>query len=141
MVFKGKIGVWFWLVLISGNLALIYGFFDQELEGWDIWWLIFTGFLLNIICVPMVVRNYVQIDGEKLLFVLGFYKDYMKIEDIAEIYRTHNPIAAGALSLDRVVIKAKRQEWMVSVHGREQLFHELKLRNPKIQIRKPGIHG
>lgn len=141
MVFKGKIGVWFWLVLIGGNLVLIYGFFDQELEGWDIWWLIFTGFLLNIICVPMVVRNYVQIDGEKLLFVLGFYKDYMKIEDIAEVYRTHNPIAAGALSLDRVVIKAKRQEWMVSVHGREQLFHELKLRNPKIQIRKPGIHG
>lgn len=141
MVFKGKIGVWFWLVLISGNFVLIYGFFDQELEGWDIWWLIFTGFLLNIICVPMVVRNYVQIDGEKLLFVLGFYKDYMKIEDIAEIYRTHNPIAAGALSLDRVVIKAKRQEWMVSVHGREQLFHELKLRNPKIQIRKSGIHG
>lgn len=141
MVFKGKIGVWFWLVLIGGNLVLIYGFFDQELEGWDIWWLIFTGFLLNIICVPMVVRNYVQIDGEKLLFVLGFYKDYMKIEDIAEVYRTHNPIAAGALSLDRVVIRAKRQEWMVSVHSREQLFHELKLRNPKIQIRKSGIRG
>lgn len=120
---------------------LIYGFFDQGLAGRDIGWLIFAGFLMNIICVPMVVRNYVQIDGEKLLFVLGFYKDYLKIEDITEVYRTHNPIAAGALSLDRVVIRARRQEWMVAVHGREQLFHELKLRNPKIQIRKSGFHG
>ena len=45
----------------------------------------------------MVLWNYVQIDGEKLLFVLGFCKDSMKVEDITEVYKTHNPIAAGAL--------------------------------------------
>ncbi|WP_243127628.1 PH domain-containing protein [Schaedlerella arabinosiphila] len=134
MVFKGKIGVWFWLVLIGGNLVAAYACFHEQLKVGEVLGVFFTFLLLNIICVPMVLWNYVQIDGEKLLFVLGFCKDSMKVEDIMEVYKTHNPIAAGALSLDRVCIRAKRQEWIVSVQDKEQLFHELKRRNPKIQI-------
>ncbi|EOS40630.1 hypothetical protein C808_00685 [Lachnospiraceae bacterium M18-1] len=141
MIFKGKIGVWFWLLLIGVNITLICGGIHEELKDGEMLELFFAFFLINIICVPMVIRNYVQIDGEKLIFVLGFCKDYMKIEDITEVYRTHNPIAAGALSLDRVVIKAKRQEWVISIHGKEQLFHELKVRNLKIQIRKSTAPG
>lgn len=141
MIFKGKIGVWFWLLLIGGNIALICGGIYEKLNDGEMLDLFFVFFLINIICVPMVIRNYVQIDGEKLIFVLGFCKDYMKIEDITEVYRTHNPIAAGALSLDRIVIKAKRQEWIIAVLDKEQLFHELKWRNPKIQIRKSMAAG
>ena len=76
----------------------------------------------------------VREDG-KLTLVLGFGRDSMKIEDITEVYGTHNPIAAGALSLDRVVIRGKRQEMMISVCDKERLFHELKLRNPAILIK------
>lgn len=84
----------------------------------------------------MVIKNYVEIDDEKMTLVLGLCKDSIKIEDIIEVYRTHNPISAGALSLDRVVIKGRRQEMIISVCDKEQLFHELKQRNPKIQIRR-----
>ncbi len=141
MIFKGKIGVWFWLLLIGVNIAMVYEGIHEEMKGGEMLGLFFAFFLTNIICVPLVIRNYVQIDGEKLIFVLGFGRDYMKIEDITEVYRTHNPIAAGALSLDRIVIKAKRQEWIIAVHDKEQLFHELKRRNPKIQIRKSKSAG
>lgn len=134
MKIKGKIAVWFWLILISGNILVIYGFFEEELTRGDAGGLLITLFILNIICLPMVIKNYVEIDGDKLTLVLGFGRDSIKIEDITEVYRTHNPIAAGALSLDRVVIKGKRQEMMISVCDKEQLFHELKRINPRIQI-------
>lgn len=136
MIIKGKIAAWFWLLLIGVNIALIYGFFTEDLTGGDVIGFLFTFFVFNIICIPMVIKNYVEIDGEKLIFILGFYKDSMKIEDITEVYRTCNPIAAGALSLDRVVIKGKRQEWMISVCDKEKLFYELKRINPVIQIRR-----
>lgn len=135
MIIKGKIAVWFWLLLIGVNIAMVYGFFTEDLTGGDTIVLLFTFFVCNIIFIPMVIKNYVEIDGDKLIFVLGFCKDSMKIGDITEVYRTHNPIAAGALSLDRVVIKGKRQEWMISVCDKEKLFHELKRINPVIQIR------
>lgn len=135
MMFKGKIGIWFWLILIGVNIAAIYGMFTKELTGGDVMILLFTLLVFNTIFVPMVIKNYVEIEGDRLKFVLGFCKDSMKIEDITEVYRTHNPIASGALSLDRIVIKAKRKEWMISVCEKEKLFHELKLRNPTIQIR------
>lgn len=95
-----------------------------------------TLFLLDIICLPLVIKNYVEIDGDKLTLVLGFGRDSIRIEDITEVYRTHNPIAGGALSLDRVVIKGKRQEMMISVCDKEKLFRELKRMNPRIQIRR-----
>lgn len=135
MRIKGKIAVWFYLILIGGNAAVIYGFFDEELTRGDVAGLLFTLFLLDIICLPMVIRNYVEIEDGKLTLVLGFGRDSMKIEDITEVYGTHNPIAAGALSLDRVVIRGKRQEMMISVCDKERLFHELKLRNPAILIK------
>ena len=119
MIFKGKIGIWFWLLLIGVNIAMVYEGIHEEMKGGEMLGLFFAFFLTNIICVPLVIRNYVQIDGEKLLFVLGFCKDSMKVEDITEVYKTHNPIAAGALSLDRVCIRAKRQEWIVSVEDKE----------------------
>ena len=80
MIFKGKIGIWFWLLLIGVNIAMVYEGIHGEIKGREILALFFAFFLTNIICIPMVIRNYVQIDGEKLIFALGFCKDYMKIE-------------------------------------------------------------
>lgn len=136
MIIKGKIAVWFWMLLAGVNIALIYGFFTEGLTGREGMVVLFAFVCFNLIFIPMVIKNYVEIDGDKLIFVLGFCRDSMKIGDIMEVYRTHNPIAAGALSLDRVVIKGKRQEWMISVCDKEKLFHELKRRNPAIQVRR-----
>lgn len=135
MIIKGKIAAWFWLLLISVNIVLAYGFFTDDLTGGDVIGLLFTFFVFNIICVPLVIKNYVKIEEDRLIFVLGFCRDSMKVGDITEMYKTHNPIAAGALSLDRIVIKGKRKEWMISVCDKEKLFHELKRMNPVIRIR------
>lgn len=64
--------------------------------------------------------------------VFGFFKDSMEIREIREIYRTHNPLASTAASLDRLVIKGRRQEMMCAVCDRETLLQELKKRNPGI---------
>ncbi len=135
MQIKGKIAIWFWCILVGVNIAMIYEIVTTGAAK-GLLFIVFILIFFNSIFVPMVIKNYVEIDDEKMTLVLGLCKDSIKIEDIIEVYRTHNPISAGALSLDRVVIKGRRQEMIISVCDKEQLFHELKQRNPKIQIRR-----
>ena len=56
----------------------------------------------------------------------GFYKESMLVQNVMEVYKTKNPIASSAASLDRIVIKGKRQEIICSVTKKEELFAELK---------------
>ena len=80
------------------------------------------------------MKNYVEIDGERLILVLGLCRTTIEIGEIREVYKTHNPIASGALSLDRVMIRGRRQEALISVCDKELLFRELKRINPAIKI-------
>ena len=83
----------------------------------------------------MAIRNYVFVDEEKLTVCFGFSKESILLEEIREVYRTHDPIASSAASLDRIVIKSRCKELMCSVCDREKLFEELKRRNPEILFR------
>lgn len=133
MRFKGKTGILFWSVVIGTDSLLLYCLFTSA--GWDWMIVLFTAFMVNLIFIPLVVKNYVEIEDGRLIQVIGFCRDGMDIHEITEMYRTHNPIAAGALSLDRIMIKGKKRTMLVSVCDKEQLFAELKRLNPAIHIR------
>lgn len=116
---------------------MLYLFFEPSEEGKDVGMLvimIFVFFVWNIVFLPMLVKNYVEIDGERLILVLGLCRTTIEIGEIREVYKTHNPIASGALSLDRVMIRGRRQEALISVCDKELLFRELKRINPAIKI-------
>ena len=116
---------------------MLYSFFVPSDEGGDIGLQVIVAFVFlvwNIVFLPMLVKNYVEIDGEKLVLVLGLCRTTMEIGEIKEVYKTHNPIASGALSLDRVMIRGRRQEMLISVCDKELLFRELKRINPAIRI-------
>ena len=98
----------------------------------------FVFLVWNIVILPMAVRNYVEIVGERLIVVLGFCKTAVEIGEITEVYKTHNPLASGALSLDRVMIKGRKQALLISVCDKELLFRELKRINPAIRIGRRG---
>ncbi len=36
MIFKGKIGIWFWLLLIGVNIAMVYEGIHGEIKGREI---------------------------------------------------------------------------------------------------------
>ncbi|MHA9736589.1 PH domain-containing protein [Robinsoniella peoriensis] len=65
----------------------------------------------------------------------GFGKESIKVNEILEVYQTHNPIASSAASLDRIVLKSKRSEIMCSVKEKARLFEELEKRNHDIIFR------
>ena len=105
MRIKGKIAIWFWIMFVGMEILMLYLFFEPSKEGKDVGMLVimifdFLGW--NIVFLPMLVKNYAEIDGERLILVLGLCRTTIEIGEIREVYKTHNPIASGALSLDRV---------------------------------------
>ena len=130
MKFQGKIGWWFWLVMLGGEALLIASFFEAGSE------IIMIGSFLfyNLLFLPFVFRNYVEITEENFIIAFGFNKESIPLSEITEVYQTHNPIASSAASLDRVLIKSRRKELMCSVKNKEKMFECLRERNPQIQF-------
>lgn len=131
MKFKGKVAAWFWLIIIAVNAVCIYElFFDPD----NVLLLLFSLALCDIIFIPIVVRNYVVIEEEKLKLFFGFGKDSMRIADIEEIKGSSCPISSSAASLDRLFIKGKGQEMVLAVKDKTALVNELKMRNAAIRV-------
>lgn len=131
MKFKGKIAVWFWLILLAGNLVMAYELVVSNEVSAEI---AAALVVFNAIFIPIVVRNYVMVDGDRMAIYFGIMKDSMEISEIMEIRRTCNPISATAASLDRIEIKGRRQEMICAVRDRDRLIEELLRCNPMIKV-------
>lgn len=131
MRFKGKIDVWFWIVMLFGE-ALVIGALLTPEDG--ILMGIVVTIFYNVIFLPFVFRNYVEITEDKVTVAFGFGKDSMAVSEIQEVHGTHNPIASSAASLDRIVIKGHRKEMMCAVQDKEKFFICLKEKNPDIDV-------
>ena len=131
MKFKGKIAVWFWMILLAGNAAMAYGLLVSSDVSAEI---VAALVVYNAIFIPIVVRNYVVVDGDRMAIYFGIMKDSMEISEIREIRRTCNPISATATSLDRIEIRGRRQEMICAVRDRERLIEELVKCNPQIKV-------
>lgn len=133
MKFKGKIAVWFWAVFILGNGVILY---ELLTPGGEAAAGVIGIVVFNLVFLPIMIRNYVILEGDTLTVCFGIGKDSIHISEIVEVYQTHNPIASSAASLDRIVLKGRRQEMMCSVVDKRTLLHELEKRNPRIVIHK-----
>ena len=131
MKFKGKIDLWFWIVMLLGETLIISSLFAPE--GGIIIGIVITVFY-NIIFFPFVFRNYVEVTDEKVIVVFGFSKESIAISEIQEAYRTNNPIASSAASLDRIVIKGSQKTMMCALQDKDSFFTYLKDQNPNIDI-------
>lgn len=132
MKFKGKIAVWFWALEILANTMILY---DLIFKRDNIIALVIGGVILNLVFIPIIVRNYVLLNDESITLYFGFGKESIKVNEILEVYQTHNPIASSAASLDRIVIKGRRSEIMCSVKDKTKLIEEIKKINQQIVFR------
>lgn len=132
--FKGKIAVWFWVIIALCNIVCIYACIDKEANGEIVAGII--GLLIcNIVFLPMVIRNYVEVQEDKLIIAFGFSTETINISDITEMYESCNPLASTAASLDRVIIKAGSRMLMCSVNEKTELFENVKEKNPNLKTR------
>lgn len=131
MRIKGKVALWYWILILGINVAFLYGICCEKVFS-----LILIGGFVDLIMVPFAVRNYVELNEDSITVVFGFGKDSMKINEIEQVYRTCDPISATAASLDRIVIKGSRKELMCAVKEKERLFEYLQQKNPNITLGK-----
>ncbi|MCR1841646.1 PH domain-containing protein [Murimonas intestini] len=131
MKFKGKIALWFWIIFLGGESLILYKMAESIFSGHDtedIIVLAISFVIYTLVFLPIVARNYVLIEDGKLKLFFGFSTDVIDISEIREIRSTCSPIASSAASLDRLVIKGRRQEMIVSVKDKQKFLEELKKR-------------
>jgi len=132
--FKGKIAIWFWVIIALCNIVCIYACFDKEANGGIVVGII-SLLICNLIFLPMVIRNYVEIQEDKLIIAFGFSTETVNIADITKMYESNNPLASTAASLDRIIIKAGKRILMCSVKEKAELFEIVKEKNPNLKVK------
>ena len=132
MKFRGKVDLWFWAVMLFGDVLMFGAVFTPGLSIV----MIISFIVYNVIFIPLVARNYVEISDDMLTVVCGFSKDSIGILEIQEVYRTNNPVASSAASLDRIVIKGRQKMLMCAVKERDKFFSYLEEKNPAIKVNR-----
>lgn len=129
--YEGKNSWWIILIFVIYNiLPLVFILYEVSDLFTNIWWLLFWVFYygLNLIWIPVFVRNRVELFDNYFIFYYGFGKEKIVIKDILEINRSRNPIASSANSLDRVHIVTKDKDFYISLKDNDDFINEIKQR-------------
>ena len=129
--YEGKNSWWIILIFVIYNiLPLVFILYEVSDLFTNIWWLLFWVFYygLNLIWIPVFVRNRVELFDNYFIFYYGFGKEKIVIKDILEINRSRNPIASSANSLDRIHIVTKDKDFCISLKDNDDFINEIKQR-------------
>lgn len=129
--YEGKNSWWIILIFVIYNiLPLVFILYEVSDLFTNIWWLLFWVFYygLNLIWIPVFVRNRVELFDNYFIFYYGFGKEKIVIKDILEINRSRNPIASSANSLDRIHIVTKDKDFYISLKDNDDFINEIKRR-------------
>lgn len=129
--YEGKNSWWIILIFVIYNiLPLVFILYEVSYLFTNIWWLLFWVFYygLNLIWIPVFVRNRVELFDNYFIFYYGFGKEKIVIKDILEINRSRNPIASSANSLDRIHIVTKDKDFYISLKDNDDFINEIKQR-------------
>lgn len=127
--YEGKNSWWIILIFVIYNiLPLVFILYEVSDLFTNIWWLLFWVFYygLNLIWIPVFVRNRVELFDNYFIFYYGFGKEKIVIKDILEINRSRNPIASSANSLDRIHIVTKDKDFYISLKDNDDFINEIK---------------
>ena len=128
--YRGKVSCWFYLIIIVVAAVLLpiiifSAFVDTNISALVVCLLVFTA--VELFCIPMIFNNYVELNNQELIIVLGFIKKVIPYSDINEISVTNDSSAALAASLDRIKIRFRNKfDIMVSVENKEDFLNEIK---------------
>ena len=129
--YEGKNSWWIILIFVIYNiLPLVFILYEVSDLFTNIWWLLFWVFYygLNLIWIPVFVRNRVELFDNYFIFYYAFGKEKIVIKDILEINRSRNPIASSANSLDRIHIVTKDKDFYISLKDNDDFINEIKQR-------------
>ncbi len=133
MNYKGKIGIWWYCILIFLGLLTV-GLVVERSKANSFIVAITALLILDIWFLDMTFRNYVRIEEEKILVVLGIFKQTINCNKVYSIKKSKNPLASMALSFDRLGIIYRNGYCMIAIKNKEDFINEVKKINNRIKI-------
>ncbi len=127
--FDGKTAWWLWLLFGIYNLvpiAIIVFYKDFTWSAATIIGVILC-YLVNIIWLPIMIRDYVDVYEDYFIFYYGFIKITIQINTIVSATKNHNPIAKNTSALDRVCItKNNGKSFYLSLYKNDEFIELVK---------------
>ncbi|HGH7180072.1 hypothetical protein DXB51_07200 [Bacillus cereus] len=131
MEFPSKKDVWLYPIFF----VVIGACFAPIFAGREYFLLFFTIPLAILFSWSWFSTKYI-VREETITIRSGFIKKRIFIQDIKQISNTKNPIAAHALSFDRIeIVYGAHKTEIISPKGKEQFINLVKSKNPHIEIK------
>ena len=100
MRFKGKVAVWWYLIIAALNAVLVWMIVKYGLHYISYFYILPAG-LLDLYLIPVCFANYVEIDKKKLFIRFGISKEELLIEDITAMHRADRLTLSYCASTER----------------------------------------
>ncbi|MGN0421635.1 MAG: PH domain-containing protein [Lachnospiraceae bacterium] len=132
MTFKGKIDIWWYVViaLLNGvtlGITLNVGFTT-------VWGYLILLVLVDLYSIPVLFRNEVIVDKKQAVIHFGLLTKTLPTQEITSIRKMKNYSASFAASFDRVGIESKRMSTVfVALYENREFANELMKLNKKIK--------
>ena len=132
MTFKGKIDIWWYVViaLLNGvtlGITLNVGFTT-------VWGYLILLVLVDLYSIPVLFRNEVIVDKKQVVIHFGLLTKTLPTQEITSIRKMKNYSASFAASFDRVGIESKRISTVfVALYENREFANELMKLNKKIK--------
>ena len=132
MTFKGKIDIWWYVViaLLNGvtlGITLNVGFTT-------VWGYRILLVLVDLYSIPVLFRNEVIVDKKQVVIHFGLLTKTLPTQEITSIRKMKNYSASFAASFDRVGIESKRMSTVfVALYENREFANELMKLNKKIK--------
>ena len=137
--FDGKTAWWLWLLFMLYNLIPVgIIVFDKDFI-WNLENIISFAVLyaLNIIWLPILIRDWVDVYEDRFVFYYGFAKYVIYFDDIVSISKSHNPISATANSFDRIHIVTKKKGFYLSLYKNDEFISEVSSKLKTLPEKEP----
>lgn len=133
MRFKGKVAVWWYLIIAALNTVLVWMIVKYGLHYISYFYILPAG-LLDLYLIPVCFANYVEIDKKKLFIRFGISKEELLIEDITAMHRADRLTLSYCASTDVVLLGTRnKKNVVVSLKDNKAFMDALLKANKKIK--------
>lgn len=133
MRFKGKVAVWWYLIIAALNAVLVWMIVKYGLHYISYFYILPAG-LLDLYLIPVCFANYVEIDKKKVFIRFGISKEELLIEDITAMHRADRLTLSYCASTDVVLLGTRnKKNVVVSLKDNQAFMDALLKANKKIK--------
>ncbi len=134
MKFRGKVAVWWYLIIVILNVALIGMIVKYGLHYISYFYILPAG-LLDLYLIPVCFANYVELDEKKIFIRFGFSREEVLVEDITAMHRADRFTLSFCASADVVLLACRnKKNVVVSLKDNKAFMDELQKLNKKIKV-------